>query len=74
MGSWLQPIRGTTHVWVVTRHKYRIFAFVCEASFRWRCKISAVSSGYSKKFKHPKQSIYNTCVQNLQSLQYDSQL
>ena len=33
VGNLIQPIRGTTQIWVVTRHQYRISALVSQMSF-----------------------------------------
>ena len=33
VGNLLQPIRGTTQIWVVTRHQYRISTVVSQMSF-----------------------------------------
>ena len=32
-GTSFQPIRSTTHIWVVTRHQYGISALVTQTSF-----------------------------------------
>ena len=48
----VQPIRGSTQIWVVTSHQYEIPVCVPRTSFCggirqwWHCKLSAVSSGY----------------------------
>ena len=34
VGNFLQPIRSTTAIWVVTRNQYVIFAFISQTSFR----------------------------------------
>ena len=34
VGNFLQPIRSTTEIWVVTRNQYGIFAFISQTSFR----------------------------------------
>ena len=34
VGNLLQPIKSTTQIWVVTRHRYGIFALVSQTSFR----------------------------------------
>ena len=33
VGNWIQPIRSTTQIWVVTRHQYGISALVSETLF-----------------------------------------
>ena len=33
VGNLIQPIRGTTQIWVVTRHQHRISALVSQMSF-----------------------------------------
>ena len=33
VGNLIQPTRGTTQIWVVTRHQYGISALVSELSF-----------------------------------------
>ena len=33
VGTLIQPIRGTTQIWVVTRHQYGISALVAQTSF-----------------------------------------
>ena len=34
VGNFLQPIRSTTEIWVVTRNQYGIFACISQTSFR----------------------------------------
>ena len=42
MENFLQPIRSTTQIWIVTRHQYGILAFVSQW---WRREMWAVFSG-----------------------------
>ena len=35
-----RPIRGTTQIWVVTRHRYEISALVCQTSFGGETSVS----------------------------------
>jgi len=34
VGNWIEPIRSTIQIWVVTRHQYGISALVSQTSFR----------------------------------------
>ena len=45
VGNLIQPIRGTTQIWVVTRHQYGISALVSQPSFgeETRVRVSFVS-------------------------------
>ena len=47
VGNLIQPIRGTTQIWVVTRHQYRISALVSQMSFGGSFLRFPVSVKYS---------------------------
>ena len=43
---WLQPIRSTTQIWVVTRHQYGISAPVSQASFGGKPVVTSRNAGF----------------------------
>jgi len=44
LGNLLQPMRGITQIWVVTRHQYGISLLVHQASFRGETSVGVVKS------------------------------
>ena len=54
--KFLQPIKSSTQIWVVTRHQYGISALVPQTSFRGETSVvlasrmSTAFSGYNKRF------------------------
>ena len=43
---WLQPIRSTTQIWVVTHHQYGISATVSQASFGGKPVVTSRNAGF----------------------------